>query len=51
MKVRIFAQVKFGQVLNQLTIKQWEEMFQLFDNTKPAELVKLIDETVVKAKQ
>ena len=50
MKVRIFAQQKFGQVLNQLTVSQWEEMFKLFDGTSPAELVKLIDETAQKAK-
>ena len=50
MKVRIFAQQKFGQVLNQLTVSQWTEMFKLFDSTSPAELVKLIDETAQKAK-
>jgi hypothetical protein len=52
MKVRIFAQQKFGQVLNQLTVSQWEEMFKLFDSFvfTPAELVKLIDETAQKAK-
>jgi hypothetical protein len=50
MKVRLFAQQKFGQVLNQLTVIQWEEMFKLFDSLKPAELVKLIDETVLKTK-
>jgi hypothetical protein len=50
MKVRIFAQTKFGQVLNQLTVTQWTEMFQLFDSLKPVELVKLIDETAIKAK-
>lgn len=50
MKVRIFAQAKFGQVLNQLTVEQWEEMFKLFGSITPAELVKLIDETAIKAK-
>jgi hypothetical protein len=50
MKVRIFAQQKFGQVLNQLTVSQWTEMFKLFDSMSPAELVKLIDETAQKAK-
>jgi hypothetical protein len=50
MKVRLFAQAKYGQVLNQLTVSQWEEMFQWFDSLKPAELVKLIDETALKTK-
>jgi hypothetical protein len=50
MKVRIFAQVKFGQVLNQLSVEQWEEMFKQFDSLTPAQLVKLIDETAIKAK-
>lgn len=50
MKVRIFAQQKFGQVLNQLTVSQWEEMFRFFERKTAEELVKTIDEVAVKTK-
>jgi hypothetical protein len=51
MKVRLFAQATYGQVLNQLTVTQWENMFKLFDSLTPVGLVKLIDETAVRVKK
>ncbi len=50
MKVRLYVQAKYQQVLNQLSVDQWEDMFKLFDSLSPAELVQLIDETAIKAK-
>jgi hypothetical protein len=50
MKVRLFAQATYGQVLNQLTVAQWENMFKMFDSLTPVGLVKLIDETALKTK-
>jgi hypothetical protein len=50
MKVRLFAQATYGQVLNQLTVAQWENMFKTFDSLTPVGLVKLIDETALKTK-
>lgn len=51
MKVRLYVQSKYNQVLNQLSVEQWEDMFKLFDSLTPAELVQLIDETAIKAKK
>lgn len=51
MKVRLYVQAKYSQVLNQLSVDQWEDMFKLFDSLTPAELVQLIDETAIKAKK